>query len=83
MKFIGLFGASYFALYLGLQFIWPLFEHFYGIVGIAAFLIAFVLRMFMKQSERMDEMQVQLTLLQKELAALRKQFAQDNKEDGV
>ena len=83
MKFIGLFGGCYLLIFLGLNIIWPPFDHFYGIVGITAFLIAFVLRMFMKQSERMDEMQVQLTLLQKELAALHKQFAQDNKEDGV
>jgi len=81
MKFIGLFGASYFALYLGLQFIWPLFDHFYGIVGIAAFLIAFVLRMFMKQSERMDEMQVQLTLANRELKTLKDQLNEKNKED--
>lgn len=70
MKFIGLFGASYFVFYLGIQLIWPLFEHFYGIVGIAAFLTAFVLRMFWKQNERLDEMQIQLTLAQKELTSL-------------
>ncbi len=83
MKFIGLFGGCYFLIFLGLNFIWPLFENIYGIVGIAAFLMALVLRLFMGQSDRLDEIEAQLTLANRELNSLKEQLNREDKEDCV
>ncbi|MBQ3256206.1 MAG: hypothetical protein IJA67_02155 [Oscillospiraceae bacterium] len=81
MKFIGLFGGCYFLIFLALNIIWPLFENIYGIVGIAAFLMALVLRLFMGQSDRLDELEVRLTLANRELKTLKDQLNEKNKED--
>ena len=81
MKFIGIFGICYILIFLGLNIIWPLFENIYGIVGIAAFLLALVLRLFMEQSDRLNEMEVQLTVANREINSLKEQMNRENKGD--
>ena len=44
MKFIGLFGACYILIPISASLFFRLFENIYGIIAVAAFLMALVLR---------------------------------------
>ena len=70
MKFIGLFGACYFLILISASLFFHLFENIYGIIAVAAFLMASVLRMFLSLDERIEQLEHELGLAKKKEATL-------------
>ena len=77
MKFIGLFGACYFLIFISASLFFRLFENIYGIIAVAAFLMALVLRMFLSLDERIEQLEHELELAKKKVSTLSEKSKED------
>ena len=77
MKFIGLFGACYFLIFISASLFFRLFENIYGIIAVAAFLMALVLRMFLSLDERIEQLEHELGLAKKKVSTLSEKLKED------
>ena len=77
MKFIGLFGACYFLIFISASLFFRLFENIYGIIAVAAFLMALVLRMFLSLDERIEQLEHELELAKKKESTLSEKSKED------
>lgn len=77
MKFIGLFGACYFLILISASLFFRLFENIYGIIAVAAFLMALVLRMFLSLDERIEQLEHELGLAKKKVSTLSEKLKEE------
>jgi len=78
MKFIGLFAACFLLIIIGISVFAFLFQNIWGLIALAAFLMALVVRMYLDLDQRLERIEQHLGLTDKDSE---KTFTEQMKEN--